>query len=102
MSGEKMEAGKPIEGVRGIAISDQEITVETTDGQRHRFVPEAKMQETIEAAKKLLEKYREERRKQFAAMRLAARCAVDRQDIQRKKYWDDREIETFAKIFGDS
>lgn len=57
------------------------------------------MQPVLRAAKQLLGKYKEERKKQLVAMRVAAETAAERMDIRKLKYQDDKEIEMYAKIF---
>ena len=79
-------------------MSDREQMEELNEMSTRTFDEETVMK-IVEAAKELLEKYREERKKQIVAMRMASRSAAERQDVQRKKYAVEKEIREYEKIF---
>ena len=98
MDGENRSAW--LADIKSIKIEAEEILIETGSGKVLTFINKGKVQPAITAAKKLLEKYEEERRKQHVAMRMSAKTAAERQDIKKMKYWDDSEIRKFEEIFS--
>lgn len=79
-------------------MSDREQMEEVNEMSMRTFDEET-VKKIVEAAKELLEKYREERKKQIVAMRMASRSAAERQEIQRRKYAVEKEIREYEKIF---
>ena len=90
---EEIGPGNPFdEDIESITVEDRE------NGRKRKFYPEETVREIQEAAIELLERYKEEKQKQIAAMRMAAASSYERDQAKRKQAKLEKEVARYWKI----
>lgn len=80
------------EDIESITVEDRE------NGRKRNFYPEETVREIQEVAIELLDRFREEKQKQIAAMRMAAASSYERDQAKRKQAKLEKEVARYWKI----
>lgn len=77
----------------------ESITLEDPiNGRKRKFYPEETVRAIQEVAIELLDRFREEKQKQIAAMRMAAASSYERDQAKRKQAKLEKEVARYWKI----
>lgn len=80
------------EDIESITLEEQET------GRKRKFYPEETVREIQDVAIELLDRFREEKQKQIAAMRMAAASSYERDQAKRKQAKLEKEVARYWKI----
>lgn len=80
------------EDIESITVEDRE------NGRTRKFYPEETAREIQEVAIELLDRFKEEKQKQIAAMRMAAASSYERDQAKRKQAKLEKEVARYWKI----
>ena len=90
---EEIGPGNPFdEDIESITVEDRE------NGRTRKFYPEETVRAIQEVAIELLDRFREEKQKQIAAMRMAAASSYERDQAKRKQAKLEKEVARYWKI----